>query len=269
MPNKVLHIINNFLHAAVRNSITKLPVVVLMGNLCCGAAMMSCSRHNASDADTQSDAINVPRDPLAPYHGIDVSSHQKDINWTEVSADSNIKFVYIKATEGSTYISPHYNANVQQARLHGILVGSYHFLRSTSSIQAQYRNFVKAASIANQDLIPMIDVEKRGSWSRKQLIDSLQLLASLLERHFGVRPMIYSTMSFYNRNLSPYFNEYPLYIGRYSEKTPEITWNGRYTIWQYTETGKVNGITTKVDLCRFNDNSWLPDIALHKNKAEK
>ena len=115
----------------------------------------------------------------------------------------------------------------------------------------------------------MIDVEKRGSWSRKQLIDSLQLLASLLERHFGVRPMIYSTMSFYNRNLSPYFNEYPLYIGRYSEKTPEITWNGRYTIWQYTETGKVNGITTKVDLCRFNDNSWLPDIALHKNKVEK
>ena len=261
MSDRVLHIINNSLHAAARNSRICASVVLFV----C-AVSMSCSRQNASGQGAHSDAINTPRDPLAPYHGIDVSSHQKDINWTKVGTDSNIKFVYIKATEGSTYVSPHYNVNVQQARQQGILVGSYHYLRSTSSIQSQYRSFIKTAAIATQDLIPMIDVEKRGSWSRKQLIDSLHLLASLIERHYGVRPMIYSTMSFYNRNLSPYFNEYPLYIGRYSKKTPEITWNGRYTIWQYTETGQVNGISTKVDLCRFSDNFWLPDIALPKRE---
>lgn len=267
MPKKAQHIILNILRAAAKNSsllCTALASVILYGM---AELSMSCSRHNATEPATDK-ALTIPRDSLAPYHGIDVSSHQKNINWDLVGSDSNIKFVYIKATEGSTYISPHYKNNVAQAHRQGLLVGSYHYLRSTSSIKAQYQNFIKAATLTSQDLIPMIDVEKRGSWSRKQLIDSLHLLAKMMQEHYGVRPMIYSTMSFYNHNLSPYFNDYPLYIGRYSKKMPEISWNGQYTIWQYTETGKVNGIDTKVDLCRFSDKFWLPDIAISKKLSQ-
>lgn len=38
------------------------------------------------------------------YHGIDVSNHQGDIDWSLVCKDRNIQFVYIKATEGATHI---------------------------------------------------------------------------------------------------------------------------------------------------------------------
>ncbi len=65
-----------------------------------------------------------PRDPEAKYDGIDISSYQGYIDWAKVSSDKDIRFVYIKATEGATYHSPHYAHNVTQARRHGLLVGS-------------------------------------------------------------------------------------------------------------------------------------------------
>ena len=224
-------------------------------------AFVGCRRPEAA-AEKRVRAAMVKRAANMEYQGIDVSSHQRVIDWDSVSTDSSITFVYIKATEGATYRSPHYSDNLHGARRHGLKAGSYHFLRSTSTIAAQFRNFIATAKRDEQDLVPMIDVETRGTWSRQQLIDSLGMLATLMEDYYGVRPMIYSTMSFYNRNLSPYFNNYPLYIGRYSNKSPEISWNGRYTIWQFSETGKVPGIGTDVDLCRFSPTTGLSDITL-------
>ena len=79
----------------------------------------------------------------AKYNGIDISSHQGYIDWAKVSSDKDINFVYIKATEGATYHSPHYPHNITQARRHGLLVGSYHYLSSSSSIDEQFNNFSK------------------------------------------------------------------------------------------------------------------------------
>jgi lysozyme len=205
----------------------------------------------------------APRNVDAKYDGIDISSHQGYIDWKKVSSDKDIRFVYIKATEGSTYRSPHYAHNITQARRYGLLVGSYHYLSSTSSIDEQFENFSKFALKSVQDLIPMLDVELRGNWSRSQLIDSVDKFCELTERHYGVQPMIYSTMGFYNKNLNPHFNNHHLYIGRYANEEPEINWEGEYTIWQYTETGIIPGIDAYVDLCRFRKDGWIDDILLN------
>ena len=203
-----------------------------------------------------------PRNAEARYDGIDISSHQGMIDWSKVSSDKDIRFVYIKATEGATYRSPHYAYNVTQARRHGMLVGSYHYLTSSSSIDEQFDNFSKFALKSVQDLIPMLDVEVRGHWSRSQLIDSVDKFCELVEDHYGVQPMIYSTMGFYNKNLTPHFNKHHLYIGRYSNAAPEINWEGEYTIWQYSETGIIPGIDAYVDLCRYREGGWLDEILL-------
>ena len=194
--------------------------------------------------------------------GIDVSSHQGDINWEKVTANDDIRFAYIKATEGETYQSPHYADNVGQAQRYGLLVGSYHYLSTKSPIVQQYDNFVRTMGTVRQDLIPMIDVEDRGNWSRSQLIDSVSLLAGMLERHYGRKPMIYSTMDFYNQNLSPQFNKYPLYIGRYSSTQPTLSWEGEYTIWQFSEDGIMAGINVYVDMARFHPDHDLPELLL-------
>ncbi len=203
-----------------------------------------------------------PRDPEAKYDGIDISSYQGYIDWAKVSSDKDIRFVYIKATEGATYHSPHYAHNVTQARRHGLLVGSYHYLTSSSTIDEQFANFSKFALKSVQDLIPMLDVEVRGDWSRSQLIDSVDKFCQLVEDLYGVQPMIYSTMGFYNKNLTPHFNKHHLYIGRYSNTEPEVNWEGEYTIWQYSETGIIPGIDAYVDLCRYRKDGWLEEIIL-------
>ncbi len=203
-----------------------------------------------------------PKREGALIDGIDVSSHQGEINWEKVTANDDIRFAYIKATEGETYQSPHYVDNVTQAQDNGLLVGSYHYLSTTSPIRQQYANFVRAMGAVRQDLIPMIDIEERGQWSRNQLIDSLSLMAQMLEQHFGCRPMIYSTMEFYNLNLSPQFNKYPLYIGRYSNSAPDISWEGNYTIWQFSEDGIMAGINVYVDMCRFHPDHDLSELLL-------
>lgn len=203
-----------------------------------------------------------PRRDGALIDGIDVSSHQGEINWVKVTANDDIRFAYIKATEGATYQSRHYSYNIRQARENGLMVGSYHYLTSSSYIRDQFKNFISLMSSEQQDLIPMIDIEERATWSRSQLIDSLSLMAELLEQHFKKKPMIYSTMDFYNQNLSPQFNKYPLYIGRYSGSKPEISWEGDYTVWQFSENGIVAGINAYVDQCRFHPNHDIVDLLL-------
>ena len=232
-----------------------LPIIVIIMALLC-----ACGSKDSASASRRTHI--APRDSTAPYDGIDISSHQGDIDWAKVASDPHIRFAYIKATEGATYQSSHYRHNVTGARHHGILVGSYHYLTSTSGIDDQARNFFMQATPHTQDLIPMIDVEERGSWSRSQLIDSVAKLASLFERHYGRKPMIYSTIDFYNKNLAPHFNKYPLYIGRYSSSEPVINWQGRYTVWQFTENGIIPGIDAYVDLCHYHDDGWLNEIAL-------
>ncbi|MBQ2235977.1 MAG: glycoside hydrolase family 25 protein, partial [Muribaculaceae bacterium] len=88
--------------------------------------------------------------------GIDVSDHQKDIDWRATAANKKIKFVYVKATEGATYSSRRYLYNIENARKHGIKVGSYHFVRTGSRIRDQFENFKRVAKKADQDLIPLI-----------------------------------------------------------------------------------------------------------------
>lgn len=194
------------------------------------------------------------------YHGIDVSNHQGRIDWNTVSKDENVQFVYIKATEGATYVSPTFESNIREARKAGMKVGCYHFLRATSYIHDQFKNFTDYCKQEEQDLAPLIDIEVKGRWTPAQLVDSLQLFADMLEKHYGRRPVIYTSANFYNKYLSVQFSKYELFIAKYSEEEPLLNDGTDYTLWQYTDGGSVNGIRTDVDKSRFNKGKSLNDI---------
>ena len=202
------------------------------------------------------------------YVGIDVSHYQGKIDWGKVSQNKNIQFVYIKATEGSTYVDECFNYNVSMAIKNGMNVGVYHFFSTKSSPEKQFKHFKSVVSKYKFTLIPMLDIEISLSknYSKTTAIKNIRKFMSLVKKEFGVYPIIYGTQRSYNTVCSPYLNNHILYIGRYGKNEPQIiTTTGlrhRYSIWQFSETGKVQGISKPVDLCRFNKNTSLSDITL-------
>ena len=201
----------------------------------------------------------VPKDSV----GIDVARYQGDIDWQEVSKEK-ILFVYIKATEGKTYTDPKFHQNIKGAQKAGLMVGAYHFFRMTSGAREQFNHFYSQVSKYKMDLIPMIDVEvpSKEVKSIKQVQDSLDVFINLVTQKYGKKPMIYGTQRSYNTYCAPKYNNLHLYIGRYNTKGPEINGKGSYTIWQYSEHGKINGIPKAVDLCRFRKGYGIKDIKL-------
>jgi lysozyme len=207
---------------------------------------------------------NCIQDEIGDIYGIDVSHHQGKIEWGKVREwnGKKISFVYIKATEGATYVDNRYSRNFAGAQKNGLLTGSYHYFRTTSSVDDQFQNFISNVNKNEQDLIPLIDVEEKKNWSDKEFHKNFQEFLDLIEGHFGKKPMIYTVNSFYNHNLSGKYESYHFLIGRYGSNSPNMKDNSSWTIWQFSESGKVNGIPKNVDIDVINSKFSLQDLLL-------
>lgn len=199
-------------------------------------------------------------------YGIDISHHQGKIDWSSVKEWNNheIKFVYIKATEGATYQDSRYDYNIRQAQKHGFLVGSYHYFRTTSSVEEQFNNFKSATYNQTQDLIPLIDIEERKNWDDLEFDKNLKHFLELVEEEFNQKPMIYTVNTFYNKYLHGKYTNYHFLIGRYGSKEPWMKDGSNWTIWQFSESGKIDGIDKSVDIDVVNSKYSLEDFQLKK-----
>ena len=191
-------------------------------------------------------------------HGIDVSHHQSRIHWASVSAmeekSVRLGFVFIKATEGYTRKDSQFPRNWRKAREAGLARGAYHFFLPNKDGGIQAENFIQAVRLQTGDLPPVLDVEEtfgvRPADLRKRVSDWLVRV----ERHYGVRPIIYTSADFYTRILGSEFDDYPLWVAHYLQRDkPRVS--RPWSFWQHSETGRVNGITTKVDFNVFSGDS--------------
>lgn len=197
-----------------------------------------------------------------PQQGIDVSHYQGRINWEIVAHNKDIRFVYVKATEGSGYVDDYYLRNLYGAKQAGIPVGVYHFYRPTASVLTQLENFRDNVDPRQQDLIPIVDVEKRGRGSLVHFQRSLLAFLEGVERMFGVKPIIYTGVNFYAKYLRGKFTQYRFMVARYAEEFPGLCEDVPILIWQYSCTGEVDGIEGDVDRSVFLDRYSVADIML-------
>ena len=205
----------------------------------------------------------VPAQAQVKTRGIDVSKFQGKINWTKVAKDSTVKFVYIKATEGTSIQDPFYKNNVAKARKAGLLVGSYHLYSSKTTAYQQMANFRKVVKKKEQDLIPVLDIE--GHHVDRLNMERVDKILELMESDYGVKPMIYTSERLYKTHLSgKKYRKYHIFIANY-RGTPTV----RYTLWQYTETGHISGINGCVDISHFNRDHGLSDILIPKKKKNQ
>jgi lysozyme len=176
--------------------------------------------------------------------------------------DKPISFIYIKATEGSSYVDPRYKKNYTGAKSKSILIGSYHFFRTSSAVTSQFKNFKETISNYPQDLRPMVDIEEFDKWKGKAYIDSLDKFLKLIEGHYGKKPILYTSNNFYNQYLSEYYLDYDLWIARYNKKKPKLNNNRQWLIWQCTKYAKVKGIQNRVDINLIKTKKQLTSLKL-------
>lgn len=199
--------------------------------------------------------------------GIDVSHYQGSIDWRRVAQDPNVKYVYIKATESNTLVDSYYHHNQREARAAGIPVGVYHFFSPGTSVYTQLRNFTDNVDPRRQDLVPIVDVEKRGRIHLAEFQSRLKAFLVQLEKIYGAKPVIYTGVNFYNEHLAGAFLDYKFMIARYNvEELPTLLDDPQIIMWQFTCKGMVSGIAGNVDRSCFVGKYNLKDILLSVQK---
>jgi GH25 family lysozyme M1 (1,4-beta-N-acetylmuramidase) len=189
--------------------------------------------------------------PAGYVGGLDISSHDHgryDVHWpTEVAAGS--QFVYIKATEATTYVNPHFKADYAAAKAAHRYVGAYVYARpDRGDPVGQADFFLKHAQFSHdpQTLVPFIDLEwpYEGvqaddcyNLTPDQMRAWIHAFIGRIEQSIGRKPMIYTNTNWWNpcTGDDPSFGEYPLDIASYTRALPVLPagWT-KFALWQYT-----------------------------------
>lgn len=185
-------------------------------------------------------------------HGIDVSAYQGKIDWKTV-AENNVRFAFIKASEGVTLRDSRFQRNWKQARAAGIYCGAYHYFQPNYDGAKQANLFTRTVPLSPGDLPPVLDVEAPEFHDVAVMRRGVGIWLRLVERHYGVKPILYSNYSFYKRYLAGHFDDYPLWLAHYEVESPKLP-RDKWIIWQHSDEAYIPGIRGTVDFNVFQGN---------------
>lgn len=186
--------------------------------------------------------------------GIDVSKHQGTINWEKVKADG-IKFAMLRAGYGKNNIDAQFKRNAKECNRLGIPFGVYWFSYAyTEEMAKKEAEYCLAAIKGYKVEYPVcFDLEyDTVSYAKKNGVTITKALATKFTKAFcgKVETAGYYAMNYANKDyLTNYFDAsllklYDLWYARYTSKNDREN----VGIWQYTSSGKVNGISGNVDM---------------------
>ncbi len=211
-------------------------------------------------------------------YGIDISRHQHEkgrkrfsINWKNLrivslgkmskkvihgKVDYPVRFIFIKATEGTTIRNKYFVGDYLAARKHGYKTGAYHFFSVRTSGRQQANNFLRNSRYAKGDLPPVLDLEPTDKQIKqaggiRALFNNVRQWLNTVERQRGRRPILYISQRFVNKYLSlapDLHNNYDVWIARYGEYKPDVN----LVYWQLSPDGRVSGIHGDVDINVYN-----------------
>ncbi|WP_083284847.1 glycoside hydrolase family 25 protein [Corynebacterium sp. HMSC11D10] len=207
----------------------------------------------------QADAQSIP----GVVSGVDVAGHQRPggaaIDWRSVSTIGGQDFAFVKASEGEGWKNEFYDEDAKAAADAGLKVGAYHYARPAEDPVTQARYF---ASVINQgpatQLPPVLDLEVDEGLGPVQLAAWTQRFLSEVQAQTGKKPMIYTYRYFWyeHMNDTSAFTSYPLWLAAYQNQPPAPVggWD-KLSFWQRSDSGRVVGINTPVDMNLFNGTS--------------
>jgi lysozyme len=191
-------------------------------------------------------------------HGVDVSKYQGEIDWSAVKA-SGVRFAWIKSTEGGDHMDEKFLQNWQNAKAAGVPRGAYHFVYWCRPPLEEMAWFKQVVPVEPDALPPVLDVEAtptsrtcKRKLQRDEVLRDMRIMLEDMERHYGKRPVIYSTVDFYQSILQPNeMSDYQIWV-RSTKNPPHVPYGPRkWAFWQYQSDGYVPGIRGKVDRNAF------------------
>lgn len=206
-------------------------------------------------------------------HGIDISHYQGEVDWEKLvqyqSPDYPLQFVFIKATEGGDLSDNNFQKNFASARQYGFIRGAYHYFNPGAPAAKQAEFFINTVKLDSADLPPVLDVERKGVRSKESLVKAVKLWLDIVEAHYGVKPILYTSYRFKTNYLNDsIFNSYPYWIAHYY--VDSVQYKGSWTFWQHTDVGTIPGVEENVDLNIFNGTlDELKSLTLKKNIPAK
>jgi GH25 family lysozyme M1 (1,4-beta-N-acetylmuramidase) len=224
----------------------------------------------AQEAPTPTGSTGAPTataQPPGTLPGIDVSHWNETIDWAQVAA-SGKTFAFAKASEGQHYVDPMYPANKAGAEANGIVFGAYHFARPDGTFRDAIReadHFIQTAQLTPGNLVPVLDVERTGGLSKRQVTRWILRWLDRVTERLGVRPIVYTSPTGWalrtgDTTAVAAAGYTVLWVAHWDVPSPTVpaqNWGGNgWRFWQHTDSGSVPGIEGKVDLNWFLGDSF-------------
>jgi len=212
------------------------------------------------------DANNTDRYPLmSPWtptpvyvEGIDVSHHQGSIDWAQVCS-AGYRFAFVKASEGVGWTDPNFEANMENGREAGLLMGAYHFARpdlgNSPVDEAEYFINIASKYLAEGFLRPVLDLERGASLGKDALSEWVHTWMETVRKETGIEPILYVNSNYANNYLDESLTKYYLWIAHWTydiSVSPNTGIWESWSFWQYSDNGSIPGIAGGVDLDLFN-----------------
>ena len=198
-------------------------------------------------------------------YGIDISHFQQKVDWDSLMVMTDgagrtirsmkhardvkpVSYVFIKATEGASMKDKDFRRNWKEAGEREIRRGAYHFFRSSKDPVQQAKLFIRTVgNIGQDDLPPVLDIETIHKGCSKETLNSRALTwLKEVEKHYGRKPVVYSSAYFIRDILSKEIKEhYPIWVAHYEKESPM---HEGWHIWQFSDKAVVYGIEGYVDL---------------------
>ena len=201
-------------------------------------------------------------------HGTDVSKYQRSIDW-HAAKRSGISFAFVKATEGGDRVDDYFDEHWSNAHAAGVPRGAYHFFYFCRPAHEQAAWYIRNVPREKGSLPPILDMEWNPDSPTCKLRppaatvrSEMKKFLEIVERHYGKKPIIYTSIDFFDDNDLSTFRGYPYWLRSVAGHPTEKYGEHPFTFWQYTGTGVVPGIRGNADINVFNGsatawNKWL------------
>ena len=190
--------------------------------------------------------------------GIDVSKWNGRIDWKKVKK-AGIDFCIIRTGYSKT-VDYKFKYNIEQAIDNGLQIGVYHFSYATTNAKAKeeaefclklikpYRKYITLGVWFDYEYDSVSYSRRYGVYPTKKSVTSLaKTFCSTVEKN-GYSTGIYTNLDFSSNYFTKeVLDKYPTWIAVWGK----MNYHGKYVMWQYTDSGRVDGIHGKVDMNIF------------------